>query len=75
MSEPMKFYQLRPKEYGQQIPIDIKNANPKVCECGSELFTPAIKVFTVSALLSPTGMELTAQQPVLVCLECRKVMG
>jgi hypothetical protein len=64
-----KFNQLKP---GQQIQVDLKNATPKVCECGSELFTPAIKLYTVSALVSPTGQELTAQQPVLVCLECKK---
>jgi len=67
---PMK--QMRP---GEQIQIDLKNAVPKVCECGSELFTPAVKCFTVSALVSPTGQELTAQQPVLVCMGCRKVMA
>jgi len=64
--------QFKPLQPGQQIQIDMKNAKPKVCECGSELFTPAVKVFTVSALLSPTGQELTAQQPVLICLKCQK---
>ena len=79
----------RPLRPGQQIQIDLKNAVPKVCQnvivehtefgprehiCGSELFTPAVKVFTVSALVSPTGQELTAQQPVLVCLECKKAL-
>jgi hypothetical protein len=68
----VQFKQLQP---GQQIQVDLKNATPKVCECGSELFTPAIKLYTVSALVSPTGQELTAQQPVLVCLECKKVLG
>jgi hypothetical protein len=64
-----QFQQLKP---GQQIQADLKNATPKVCECGRELFTPAIKAFTVSALVSPTGQELAAQVPVIVCLECRK---
>lgn len=64
----------QPLQPGQQIQIDLKNAVPRVCECGSELFTPAVKVFTVSALVSPTGQELMAQQQVLVCLECRKVL-
>ena len=68
----IQFKQLQP---GQRIQVDLKNATLKVCECGSELFTPAIKLYTVSALVSPTGQELTAQQPVLVCLECRKVLG
>ena len=68
----VQFKQLQP---GQQIQVDLKNATPKVCECGSELFTPAIKLYTVSALVSPTGQEMMAQQPVLVCLECKKALG
>ena len=63
------FNQLKP---GQQFQVDLKNAVPKVCECGSELFIPAVKLFTISALVSPTGQELTAQQPVLICLKCQK---
>jgi len=57
---------------GQQIQIDLKNATPKKCECGCEFFVPCVKLFTVSALVSPTGQELTAQQPVLVCKDCQK---
>lgn len=59
--------QLRP---GQQIQVDLKNAVPKVCECGSKYFIPVVSVYTVSALVSPTGQELMAQQPVLVCKDC-----
>jgi len=58
----------------QQIQVDLKDAVPKVCECGSGYFIPAVKVYTLSALLSPTGQELTAQQPVLVCMECKKAL-
>ena len=59
----------------QQIQVDIENATPRTCpECMGELFIPAIRVFTVSALLSPNGQELTAQQPVLVCMECQTVL-
>jgi hypothetical protein len=68
----IQFKQLQPD---QQIQVDLKNATPKVCECGSELFTLANKLYTVSALVSPTGQEMMAQQPVLVCLECKKVLG
>jgi NAD-dependent SIR2 family protein deacetylase len=57
----------------QQIQVDLRNATPQVCsKCGSNLFQPAIMLFSVSALLSPTGQELLAQQPVLVCLNCRE---
>ena len=66
-----QFKQLKP---GQQIQIDLKNAVPKVCECGGKYFQPVVMLFTVSALLSPTGQELTAQQPVLVCMECKAVL-
>ena len=66
-----QFNQLKP---GQQIPVDLTNAMPKVCDCGSDLFIPAVKLFTVSALVSPTGQELTAQQAVLVCMTCNAVL-
>jgi hypothetical protein len=59
---------------GEQIQVDLKNATSKVCECGCKYFIPAVQVFTVSALLSPIGKELTAQQPVLVCMECKKLL-
>jgi len=61
---------------GQQIPIqiDLKNATPKLCECGCQFFFQASLAFTVSALVSPTGQELFVQQPVLVCMECKKAL-
>ena len=58
----------------QQIFVDLKNATPKICPCGCNLFVPVVTVYTLSALLSPTGQELTAQQPVLVCMDCREVL-
>ncbi len=67
----IQFKQLKP---GQQIQVDLKNAVAKICVCGSELFTPAVKVFTVSALVSPTGQEMVAQLPVLVCMACKNVI-
>jgi len=57
----------------QQIQVDLKNATPKVCECGCDIFIPGVKLYTVSALVSPTGQELLAQQPCLVCSKCGKV--
>ena len=67
-------FQMKPLQPGQQITVDLKNATQRACECGCVYFIPAIMVYTVSALVSPTGQELTAQQPVLVCLECKKVL-
>jgi hypothetical protein len=62
----------RPIRNGEQIQVDLTNATPKVCECGCPYFIPAVQVYTVSAIVSPIGKELTAQQPVLVCMQCHK---
>jgi len=66
-----QFNQLKP---GQQIQVDLKNAVPRLCECGCKYFIPVVAVYTVSALVSPTGQELTAQQPVLICMECKALI-
>jgi len=66
-----QFKQLKP---GQQIQVDLKNATQRVCECGCQYFIPVFQVFTVSALVSPTGQELTAQQPVLICMDCKALL-
>ncbi len=63
-----------PPQPGQQIQIDLKNATPKICACGCKYFIPVVAVYTVSALVSPTGQELVAQQPVLICMECKEVL-
>lgn len=60
---------------GQQIQIDLKNATPKLCSCNCDIFIPGVKLFTVSALVSPTGQELLAQQPCLVCSKCNQVVA
>ena len=58
----------------QQINVDLKNATPRLCECGCKYFTAAVQLYTVSALVSPTGQELVAQQPILICLKCKAVL-
>lgn len=65
---------MRPLRPGEQIPVDLKNAVQKVCECGCKFFTPVVEVHTISALVSPTGQELTAQKPVLICKDCGELM-
>jgi len=71
MGEATKFPQsFKPSHPQQQIQIDMKNAIPKLCICGCDTFLPATKLFSVSALVSPTGQELTVQQEVLVCKLC-----
>jgi hypothetical protein len=64
-----KMKQMRP---GEQIQVNVKDAIPKACDCGCKYFIPVVQVYKVSALMSPTGQELTAQQPVLVCMDCKK---
>ena len=56
----------------QQIQVDLKNATQVECECGCKFFIPVVTVYTVSALVNPTGQDLTAQQPVLICKDCEK---
>ena len=66
--------QLRPTQPGQQIQvqIDMRNATQKACECGSKNFVPAVTLFDVSALVSPTGQRLTIHKSVFVCMDCKK---
>ena len=59
---------------GEQVMVDLKNATQRACECGCKYFVPVVTVYIVSALVSPTGQELTAQVPVLICMECKKVL-
>ena len=58
----------------QQIKVDLSKSPPRRCACGCKYFTPVVTVHTISALMSPTGQELTAQVPVLICLECKAVL-
>ena len=58
----------------QQIQVDLTNATPRLCECGCKHFVPVMTVFTVSALMSPIGKELTAQVPALLCKDCGTVL-
>jgi len=74
MGEAIKFPQNFKPSHPQQIQIDMKNAIPKLCACGGDIFLPATKLFSVSALVSPTGQELTVRQEVLVCKSCGEVV-
>ncbi len=62
--------QLKQMKPDQPIRVDLRNAQMQVCSCGSKFFIPAVQLYKVSALVSPTGQELLAQQPVLVCQRC-----
>jgi|GEM_PF-1268227 len=71
----MKMKQLAPGQQIQLTPKQMESAKPRACECGCEYFMQAIKVSTISAIISPTGQELTTQTPVLVCVDCHKALG
>jgi hypothetical protein len=58
----------------QQIQVDLTKSPPRACACGCKYFTQAVTVHVISALLSPTGQELTAQVPVLICMECKEML-
>lgn len=65
----------RPQNPPMQItPEMMQNAKQKICECGSPFFQQGISVFTISALVSPIGQELTVNVPVLICMNCKKAM-
>jgi hypothetical protein len=66
--------QMKQIQPGQQIVVDLKNATQRECECGCNHFIQVVNVYTVSALVSPTGQELTAQQPILICMDCKKTL-
>ena len=58
---------------GTPIQVDLTNARRLSCECGNETFGPAVQVYLVSALISPTGQELLVNQQVVVCTKCQKI--
>ncbi len=68
----IQFKQLQP---GQPIPVDLKDAVQRKCECGCEFFIAAVTIHVVSAIVSPIGKELTATQPALICMECKRPWG
>ena len=59
----------------QQVRVDLSKATQLACACGCKYFTQAMTVHVVSALLSPTGKELPAQVPVLLCMECKEPLS
>jgi hypothetical protein len=61
-------------QHGQpmQFEVDIKNTTEITCTCGSKYFTGAVMLRKVSAIVSPTGQEMIAQQPVIICVKCHE---
>jgi hypothetical protein len=66
-------FQAKTLQPGQQVQVqvDLKKATQRSCGCGCKYFTQAVTVHIISALLSPTGQELQATVPVLICMECK----
>lgn len=56
---------------GMQVQVDLTKAAQRACVCGCVYFTQAVTVHVISALLSPTGKEMLAQMPALICMECK----
>lgn len=69
-----KIKAINPNQPIMITPEVLKNATVKACSCGCECFIQAVKAYHISALISPTGQEMMAQQPVLVCMECKEVL-
>jgi len=63
-----------PPPIGTQVRVDLSKATQKACMCGCKYFIQAITVYTISALVSPTGQEMMAQLPVLLCRKCKLVL-
>ncbi len=59
-----------------QVNIDLKDSKPEACRsCGCEYFTSVIQVFVISPLVSPTGQEMIAQRPILICSKCQEPLN
>lgn len=57
----------------QKIRIDLSQAPWLTCECGNELFTPAVMFKKLSMLVSPTGKEENYPVEVVICTKCGKI--
>ena len=54
-----------------QMNIDFEQITPVVCdECGHDVFTQALKMRKISALLSPTGQETMIPVQAFACVKC-----
>ena len=65
-----------PPQQPQQIQVDVSKGTKQqclICEC--PIFLPAVQLYIISALVSPNGQELLAQQPVLACANCGAIFG
>ena len=60
--------QVGPK--GQNLNIDIKQTTPIACECGSEVFIPAMKFRQIPKLLTGSKENQLFPAQVFMCVSC-----
>jgi len=61
---------------GQTIKVDLTHAKQIRCKCGGKVFLPGgVTLFSVSAIVSPTGQDLIANKPCAYCAKCFEPMG
>jgi hypothetical protein len=63
-----------PQGLEQAMAKAMQNAVVKTCACGTNVFMQLYIIKTISALMSPNGMEMTVHQPIFMCLNCKKLL-
>lgn len=54
----------------QITPEMVKNAKTLTCDCGGMIFESGMVIKKISALVSPSGMEMEIPIQVLICKNC-----
>lgn len=71
-----KFVPPKPLAPGLHQGIGLNDLKQITCECGSEIFIPALKVYLASPLQTTTGSQVVVQAPGgLICASCGKMAG
>ena len=64
-----------PQGQPRQIEVDLTHAKQIQCKCGGKVFLQGINLFSISAIVSPTGQDLIANKPVRCCARCFEPAG
>ena len=62
------------RQESPQFNIDPTTLPTIECECGNDIFDPAIRIRRVSAIISPEGKAGYVHEPVMVCRKCSKLL-
>jgi hypothetical protein len=54
----------------QQLKIDIKQTTPITCDCGSEIFIPAMKFRRVPKLMTGSKEDQMIPVQIMMCVSC-----